>query len=569
VTSQQANGSLSTVTQNQMSLDLDSVDQGANYTFTVVAVSPLGYSSQPATLSTTVTAPPLTLPPDVASFTATVQANGVQLSWSDVADPMLYDYEIREGTQWSGATSLGFFAGTSATVAPLLASNYQWLIKARDKLLNESADAAVASLSVSTPNAPVLKASLAGPGYVLSWTTPASLFPIDHYVIASSQSASSASSATQIALAYTTQYQSKVNFAGSQTFWVTAVDIAGNLGTPAMVQLSINAPSAPTVTTQVIDNNVLLSWTDATQSLPVTTYQIAKGATLATAQVIGTKSGLFTTVFETVAGTYTYWITGIDSAGNVGAAAGITATVNGPPDYVLHSDQFSSFGGTLANAIRDVNQVVFPVDATSSWAQHFTGNNWNSPADQVAAGFPIYAQPTVSQGYYEEVFDYGATLAATNVTVTPTLLTLAGNPTSSVTISASNVGASGPWTNYPNTNQIYLTNFRWLKVHIAVTSPDNKSLLAMTNLEVKLDVKLKNDAGTVQANAGDASGTNVNFNVGFVDVTSITVTAAGNTPLTAIYQFSGVPDPSSFQVYLFNQSGQRASGTVSWSAKGY
>jgi hypothetical protein len=91
--------------------------------------------------------------------------------------------------------------------------------------------------------------------------------------------------------------------------------------------------------------------------------------------------------------------------------------------------------------------------------------------------------------------------------VTPTLLTMAGNPTSSVTISASNVGASGPWTNYPNTNQIYLTNFRWLKVHIAVTSPDNKSLLAMTSLEVKLDVKLKNDAGTVQANAGDANGT--------------------------------------------------------------
>ena len=401
---------------------------------------------------------------------------------------------------------------------------------------------------------------------MLAWNTPPSMFPIDHYVIAEGPTVQTS---VQMALAYTTQYQSKVNFSGNSTFWVSAVDIAGNVGVSAMTQLTVSAPAAPSVTTQIIDNNVLLYWTDATKSLPVSTYQIAKGSTLANAAVIGTKSGLFTTVFETVAGTYTYWITGIDAAGNLGAPGSITATVNAPPDYVLHSDIFSSFTGTLVNAVHEESQVVLPVDAASSWAQHFSNNSWASPNDQINAGYPLYAQPTVASGYYEEVIDYGALLAATNVTVTPTMQSLAGNPATSVTISCSNTSTTGPWTDYPNVSQVYLTNFRWLKVRLTVTSPDNKSLLAMTNLEIKLDVKLKNDAGSVQANASDINGTNVNFNVPFVDVISITVTPAGSTPLTAIYQFLGNADPTNFQVFLFNQSGQRTSGTVSWSAKGY
>ncbi len=566
VTTQKVNGTVTTISQNQPSLDIESVDQGAIYQFSVVAVSALGFSSQAANLSVTVTPPPMVLPSDVSSLSATVQNNGVQLAWTDIADPMLYDYEIREGTSWSSGMSLGFFAGTSALVAPLAAAGYQWMIKARDKLLNESADATVAALIVSIPLAPSLTASLSGPNYVLAWNTPPSMFPIDHYVIAEGPTVQTS---VQMALAYTTQYQSKVNFSGNSTFWVSAVDIAGNVGVSAMTQLTVSAPAAPSVTTQIIDNNVLLYWTDATKSLPVSTYQIAKGSTLANAAVIGTKSGLFTTVFETVAGTYTYWITGIDAAGNLGAPGSITATVNAPPDYVLHSDIFSSFTGTLVNAVHEESQVVLPVDAASSWAQHFSNNSWASPNDQINAGYPLYAQPTVASGYYEEVIDYGALLAATNVTVTPTMQSLAGNPATSVTISCSNTSTTGPWTDYPNVSQVYLTNFRWLKVRLTVTSPDNKSLLAMTNLEIKLDVKLKNDAGSVQANASDINGTNVNFNVPFVDVISITVTPAGSTPLTAIYQFLGNADPTNFQVFLFNQSGQRTSGTVSWSAKGY
>ena len=136
-------------------------------------------------------------------------------------------------------------------------------------------------------------------------------------------------------------------------------------------------------------------------------------------------------------------------------------------------------------------------------------------------------------------------------------------------ISCSNTSAAGPWTDYPNTSQIYLTNFRWVKARITATSPDDKSLVEMTALEIKLSVQLKDDAGSVTANASDVNGTNVNFNVPFIDVTSISVTPQGSTPLNAVYAFSGVADPTNFQVFLFNASGVRVSGLVSWSAKGF
>jgi len=560
------NGQVVSLVQNQNSIDIDNVDIGAIYSFSVTAISTLGFTSQPAKLDVTVAAPAMVYPDDVTGLTASVASTGVQLAWNDIASPMLYDYEIREGTNWDSARSLGYFAGSQASVPPLPSSNYQWMIKARDKLLNESVNADFANLGITAPSQPAITAGISGQNYVLSWNTPASMFPIDHYIISTG---SVIASASQIALAYTTLYQSKIDFGGAKSFWVAAVDTAGNIGPYGLAQITITTPAQPAITTQIIDNNVLLYWSDATKSLPIITYQLSKGVTFATAEIIGTKSGLFTTVFETAAGTYTYWIAGIDAAGNIGTPGSITATVNAPPDYVLHSDQFSIFNGTLSNARLDQGNVVMPIDTASTWAQHFLQNSWNSPADQIAAGFPVYAEPTEQSGYYEEVIDYGATLAATNVTITPTIAILAGAPVYSVTISASNTSPTGPWADYPATLQVYLTNFRWLKIRLAVTSPDNKSLLALTSLETKLDVKLKSDAGMVLVNAADSAGTPVRFNVAFSDVASITLTPQGSVPLTAIYNFSGAANPTQFQVMLFTPSGQRTSGTISWAAKGY
>jgi len=55
----------------------------------------------------------------------------------------------------------------------------------------------------------------------------------------------------------------------------------------------------------------------------------------------------------------------------------------------------------------------------------------------------------------------------------------------------------------------------------------------------------------------------------FIDVESITVAAQGTTPLYAIYDFTDTFDPLSFKILLFNSSGTRVSGTVSYSVRGF
>jgi hypothetical protein len=100
------------------------------------------------------------------------------------------------------------------------------------------------------------------------------------------------------------------------------------------------------------------------------------------------------------------------------------------------------------------------------------------------------------------------------------------------------------------------------------TSTGSDDLMLLSNLNVRLDSKLRNDAGSGTANSGDSEGTTVNFNVAFVDVQSISVTPASTTGVIAVYDFVDAPNPTSFKVLLFNTSGSRVSGGFSWSARG-
>ena len=75
--------------------------------------------------------------------------------------------------------------------------------------------------------------------------------------------------------------------------------------------------------------------------------------------------------------------------------------------------------------------------------------------------------------------------------------------------------------------------------------------------------------GTVSAVSGDSGGTTVTFAVAFIDVVAITLTPLGTTARYAIYDFTDAPNPTTFKVLLFDSAGARATGTVSWTARGY
>ena len=542
------------------------VQDGMNYDVRLRSINAIGVRGPWAQASVTVvgkTAPPS----DVAAASAMLLPDGILLSWSPVTDADLAQYEIRSGgTSFANALLVATARTTQIKLPMASGGSYVWRIKAVDTSGNYSANEAVASVTVVTASAPVVTQSFLGDSVVLSWPAVTGSFATDHYDLRTG--GTSWATAIPLASVGTTLYSERAVWSGTRNYWIAAVDTFGNVGPAALVTASITPAPAPAITQQVIDNTVLLYWNQTGGSLPTATYEIRKGPTWVSAALVGAKAGGFTTIMETVAGSYTYWVCPIDTAGNYGTPGSVAATVSAPPDYVLKASYATTFSGTRSAMAPDIDGGwVMPVNATETVQGHFTARAWNTPQDQVNGGFPLFIQPNQTPGYYEEVVDYGSVLAGCKITVSANGQAASGSPTLACDISVSSDGVN--YTLNPGVWQVYATNFRYVKYRLTVRASDSTSLYKLAGANVRLDVKLKNDGGTVACNASDVNGTNASFAVPFLSITSITLTPAGTTPLTAVYNFSGAANPTGFAVFLFNSAGQRVSGNVSWSAKGY
>lgn len=404
-------------------------------------------------------------------------------------------------------------------------------------------------------------------GVTLSWSSVADL-DLDQYEI---RLGASWAAGTIITRVKANTYKIGTINGTSQTYWIKAIDTTGTYSAnAATVTTTISAPTAVTMTAQVIDNNVLLKWTLSTSTLIIDYYEIRRGSTWAGGTVVGrVANATFATLFETAAGSYTYWIAGVDIGGNYGTESSVTATVSQPPDYVLFLNYPSTFSGTKSNAVASDGGLYMALDTSETWTTHFTARSWTTPQDQITGGYPYFSQPTATVGYYEEVIDYGATIASCKVSLVSTYATAFGAATVVPTISVSNTSLTGPWTNYAGSTEVFATTFRYIKIRFDVTSAGGDDLVQFTSINVKLDAKQKDDYGTVAAVSTDAGGTTVTFNNTFTSVNSITLTPLGTAARYAIYDFSGGANPTSFKVLLFDSSGTRLSGTVSWTARGY
>lgn len=430
------------------------------------------------------------------------------------------------------------------------------------------------TITVVLHGAPSVTSTFNGEQVVLTWDASSGSLPVDYYEVYDT----AVSNANLLSRQYSTVYRNKVLWL-NKTFYVRSVDTAGNTGTARVVIVSVATGQVNNLTTEVIDNNVLFRWSETRGSLPILAFELRRGATWAAASVIGTKSGGFTTVFEAPQTTvnFTYWLAAVDTAGNYGTPVSVTATVSQPPDYVLAASFVSTYTGTKNNAVVDGGAMVMPVNTSETWSTHFSARGWATPDAQVAAGYPVFIQPGTTTGYYEEVYDYGATLAAMKLTVAYLLTTIAGSVSASVAITTALDAGFTSNVQVFSGSTAYSTNFRYVKFRVTVTATDDKGIAQLTNLTLKLDTKLKSQTGAVVSNASDVGGTTVyltedRLSTGvktFIDVESITVAANGTTPLYAVYDFVDAYSPLSFKVLLFDSTGARVSGPVSYSVRGY
>ncbi len=208
----------------------------------------------------------------------------------------------------------------------------------------------------------------------------------------------------------------------SQKYFVRAVDINGNEGALSEVDFTVVLPSAVTgLNDEVIDNNVLLRWTESVVGegqLPIAHYNIYRNTTAAN-NLVGQKLGTFTTVFESVGGEFEYILIPVNTVGNEGASASIVSTVNEPPDFVLQQDHTSSLNGTIVNGFSESGGIFFCIDTSRTWKQHFDPNdNDTSRTFGVYGASSVYALPSENTGSYEEIVDLKATIPNTKIDAT-------------------------------------------------------------------------------------------------------------------------------------------------------
>ena len=411
-------------------------------------------------LSGSVTALGKTAPPaDVTGLATVLDPDiGVTLTWNKNTDLDLQGYEIWQGASWGTGTKIGIFQTTAAKIGLLPTGTITWWIKALDTSGTYSTNATSVSITINAAGATGSVTSVyRGADFELSWQAITGNLSTDYYEIRYGSTASTWETATLAGTVKSTIFTTKATWSGTRRWYVAAVDLKGNVGVAATLDAQVTVPSAPTITEQVVDNNVLLQWNDVTQTLPIEYYELRRGSgDWATAVPIGTKQGRFTSVFETTGGTFTYWLAGYDSAGNQGTPASKTVQVSQPPDYVLQLNYNSTFQSTAQATVTRTNvaleggRVIANVDTAETWQAHFTTRGWTTLQDQITAGYPYYAMPSLTTGSYEEVYDYGSTIASSRISITPTTELIAGAMT--VTSAIRFRGATGVAGTYARTS---------------------------------------------------------------------------------------------------------------------
>lgn len=497
--------------------------------------------------------------PGINSVTVTTNQEYIDLDISAVKGS--FDISYYEITSSSNGSNTIFT--TKETTAKMLATwsgDKSFTIVAVDVLGNKSLPY-VFTLGVNIPTVYNLKSKIDGKDVVIFWDIPTSGVPIDYYeIVYNDKTGTSVSAKTK-----TSSFRLPVFWGGDKTFNVRIVTTLGSYSSYVSTVSTITLGSVINLQAEVVDNNVLLRWNGASGSLPIDIYLLYKGASEDSLTLIGEKRGTFTTIFENESGIYNYWMSAVDSAGNEGTKTKVTTKVDEPPNYVLNLNYISDFSGTKVNVFADSSGLIIPVNTTDTITQHFTKYTWSTAQDQINAGYPLWVAPFENTGYYEEVYDYGAIMASTMINVIITKNILVGNPITDITISLSSNNST--WTSYSNQTQIYATGFRYIKIKINVTGPN--AALNVSNIQLKLDSKEKSDSGVADVVGTDSGGTTVYFNKTFVDITAITVTPYGTSPVIAVYDFVDTANPTMFKVYLYNNSGNRVSGKVSWNVKGF
>lgn len=212
-------------------------------------------------------------------------------------------------------------------------------------------------------------------------------------------------------------------------------------------------------------------------------------------------------------------------------------------------------------------RMILPV-VDETFQDHFDDRTWTTPQDQIDGTYPIFIQPTNPTAKFVATHDVGVLISdSVLINITAPVEQVVTTVDTECTIEVSTDNAT--WTTFTNTFQAFVGNFRYVRVTLDFTADDDHELAIVGPVRLRISLKHKKDSGNGTSDASLA--TTVNFNVSFIDVKSITVTAAYNAsyPVIAVYDFVDVPNPTSFDVYCYRaDTGAQIANNFSWKVEG-
>lgn len=547
---------------NSGKVEIPMVDEGKTYKLRARYVSASGTTGNWSAYYTHTVVGKTSLPKVVENLSNTVsQTSGIVLTWSANTEKDLFGYEIRTSNAgWGSATGYVWKGQATKVAVPITSNMYgtttTYYIKAIDYNNNYSATATSTQVSFSNPEIPTglnytYGTSLTTSTVTVYWTAPvlsSAAIPIKNYKF---EIVKPNGVAINPIFTDSTSVTIAADWLGDATVKVTPYNLLGvPSSTYAQILVSKVKPNPVTnAYASVVDNNILMYWTLPVQtSLPISHIKITKGASYNTSTLVGTKSGGFTSLFENKSGTYTYWLVAVDTDNRESEPVSVTKDLGQPPDFVLNLDYTSTFSSptiVLSNAAiftttnEGTKQLLLLVNNSETWVQHFTNSSKTSIQQLIDAGNSYYVAPAVgvTNATYTEIVDVGTVLSSSSIIVTMFTENLIGSPTLTVSISTSINGTT--WSTPVTSPSLYATDFKYVKITITAQENSSTDLVLIKSINIRLDSKLRNDAGTIQALASDASGTIANFTgtTVFADVTSITASANSTTPLITTYEF--------------------------------
>lgn len=127
--------------------------------------------------------------------------------------------------------------------------------------------------------------------------------------------------------------------AGNFQFRIKAIDTSGNYSSNDLVRsLTIQAPQAPTISSQLVNDRALLSWNDCKTDFSIKEYEIRYGASFESGNFVAVITALNYEIKVNWGGARTFYIKAKDVAGNLSSSGAATINIlnpNSPSNYAL------------------------------------------------------------------------------------------------------------------------------------------------------------------------------------------------------------------------------------------